>query len=103
MRNTGFILYIEESAIDSNPPVIADLNASESDEFHIKRFDDEGEAEDWVERMSRLGSKPLRIVPPTKETVDASVVDEENVDMNFGEEKYGKNSNAVDDFINDVF
>lgn len=101
MAAERYLVEVDESALENNPAVTASLRG-EKGSGRKKEFSDREDAESWCDRMTRIGSKELELVPLDAGMSDARVVASgatvvQDLDDDEGEE------GGFDDFLDDAF
>lgn len=101
MAGDRFLVEVDESALENNPAVAASLRG-EGGSGQKKDFSDRDDADDWCERMTRIGSKELEIVPQDAGIVDARVVAADATAVQELDDDDGEEG-GFDDFLDDAF
>lgn len=101
MASEPFVVAVDESALEANPAVTAALRG-EGAAGRKKRFDDREGAVEWCERLTRIGSKELELVPGGEGMVDARIA---AVDATLGDDlgEVDDDEGGFDDFLDDAF
>ncbi len=72
MDGGQYLAVVENSALENNPAVVAELRREDGTLGRALFFVDHEEAVEWCDRMTRIGKRELVLVP-ADDTADADV------------------------------